>query len=150
MALLYHDHDDLVDVRSEILKYGVSDYTIQMEESERIVNRALDSRWYRSNAENYGIDWRETPFDTDKMLASSIEQIKRACVYKSLQLVYLLLAKESPEPDGFERNSETFKKLYADEINEVLTAGIDYDWDEDDEIASSEADIPQVRRLYRV
>lgn len=150
MALLYHDHEDLTAVRSEILHYGVSDFTPQMEEAEDIVNRALDSRWYRSNAENYGVDWRDAPFDTANMLASSKLQVKRACVYKSLQLIYLLLAKESPEADGFERNSATFKKLYAEEINEVLTAGIDYDWDEDDEIDPGEAKIPQVRRLYRV
>ena len=150
MALLYHNHEDVVAVRSEILTYGVSDFTTQMEEAEAIVNRALDSKWYRSNAENFGLDWRETPFDTALMLEVSIEQVKRSCVYKSLQLIYLLLAKESPEPDGFERNSSTFKKLYAEEITEVLTAGIDYDWDQDDEISDSESKIPEIRRLYRV
>lgn len=148
MAILFHEDDDLIAVRSDIFNYGETDFDDQMEESESVVIRALDARWYRANAENYGIDWRETPFNTDNVLTSS--QIKRACVYKSLQLIYLLLAKEMSEPDGFERNSSTFKKLYAEEINDVLTAGIDYDWDESGDLTADETKIPQVRRLYRV
>lgn len=148
MALLFHDDDDLIAVRSEIFNYGETDFEDQMTESEDVVIRALDSRWYRANAENYGVDWREAPFDASLLLTPA--QVKRSCVYKSLQLIYLLLAKEMSEPDGFERNSSTFKKLYAEEINDVLTAGIDYDWDESGDLTADETKIPQVRRLYRV
>lgn len=148
MALLFHDDDDLIAVRSDIFNYGETDFEDQMTEAESVVARALDSRWYRANAENYGLDWRENPFDTALLLDTT--QVKRSCVYKSLQLIYLLLAKESSEPDGFERNSSTFKKLYAEEINDTLTAGIDYDWDESGDSTADETKIPQVRRLYRV
>jgi hypothetical protein len=148
MALLFHDDDDLIAVRSEIFNYGETDFEDQMQESEDMVIRALDARWYRSNAENFSLDWREDPFQTDLML--DVTEVKRVCVYKSLQLIYLLLAKEMAEPDGFERNSATFKKLYAEEMNEVLTAGISYDWDESGDETYDETKIPAVRRLYRV
>ena len=148
MALLFHADDDLVAVRSEIFNFGKTDFKDQMTESESIVIRALDARWYRSNAEDFALDWREDPFQAGLLLDTT--QVKRACVYKSLQLIYLIFAKESPEPDGFERSSNTFKKLYAEEINDVLTAGIDYDWDESGDETYDETKIPVVRRLYRV
>jgi len=148
MALVFHDDDDLIAIRSDIFNYGETDFEDQMTEAERVVIRSLDSRWYRANAENFGIDWRDTPFDSSKVL--NVDQVKKACSYKSLQFIYLFLAKESPEPDGFERNSKNFQKLYAEEMNELLTAGIDYDWDDSGDLSADEIKIPQVRRLYRV
>ena len=148
MALLYHGDKDITAVRSKIFSYGEKNLTDQMLEAERIINRTLDSRWYRANAENNGVDWRETPFDPEKVATAS--QLKRAAVYKSLQLIYMYLAKESPEADGFERNSKNFQRLYADEINEVLNAGIDYDWDGSDDLSSEEKSLPRIRRLRRV
>lgn len=120
-----------------------------MDESEDIILRTVESRWYRNLASSYGLDWRSTPFNSDLMLNADT-QLKRAAVYKSLELIYLFLMKESPEPDAFERQVKLFAGRYKDEIGDVLTAGIDYDWDEDDEIAAGENILPRIRRLHRV
>ena len=149
MALLYHSEDDLVEVRPDILSYGVSDFDAQMEESETIINRAIDAKWYRAIAADNGIDYQETPFD-GTLLLNGDTQLKRLAVYKSLQLCYMYLMKESPEPDAFERQMETFKKLYADELSEVLASGLDYDWDESGVIAAGENYQQVIRRLQRV
>lgn len=148
MALLFHSEDDLVEVRPDILSYGVSDFEPQMEESEAIINRTLDSRWYRTVANEHGLVFRETPFDPT-LLLNADTQIKRLACYKSLQLCYLHLMKEAPEPDAFERQMNTFKKLYADELVEVLAAGLDYDWDSSGAIDSGERAEPVIRRLQR-
>lgn len=147
MALLYHSDDDLIEVRPNVFGYGVTDFENQMEESESIINRVLDAKWYRLNAKNAGVDPQADPFDSSKVLTTT--QIRRLAVYKSLQLIYLYLMKESRDPDVFERQSNTFKKMYTDELAEVLTAGIDYDWDESGQIDESERSVPRVRRLLK-
>lgn len=149
MALLFHTEDDLVEVRPEILSYGVSDFEPQMLESEIIINRTLEARWYRAIATDYGIDFRSTLYNP-ALLLNADTQLKRLACYKSLQLCYLFLMKEAPEPDAFERQMSTFKKLYADELVEVLAAGVDYDWDESGTIEAGENLQPTVRRLVRV
>jgi hypothetical protein len=147
-GLFIHTIDDIIKVRPDIVKYGVTDFTEQMKESELKVFRSVDARWYRPLATNYSIDWRADPFDPQ--LLGTPSQLTACAVYKSLQLIYIYLQKDSPEPDGFERNSKNFQKLYENELAETLIAGIDYDWDKDDEISSSESINTRVRRLYRV
>lgn len=149
MALLFHGDDDLTEVRPDIFSYGVTDFESQMTEAEAIIIRVLDARWYREQANDRGIDWRSTPFD-ETLLLNVDTHLRRLAVYKSLELIYIYLMKESPEPDAFERQSNTFKKLYRDELNEVLTAGIDYDWDDSGDVGAGEIKQPSIRRLYRV
>lgn len=149
MALLFHGDEDLTEVRPDILSYGITDFDVQMEESESIINRTLDARWYRNVADDFGLNWRVTPFKPALLLNGGV-QLNRLATYKSLQLIYLFLMKESPEPDAFERQMDTFKKLYKEELNEVLNAGVDYDFDEDGEIAAGENILPKIRRLIRV
>ena len=149
MAILYHSEDDLVEVRPEILNFGVTDFDNRMQESEDIINRVLDAQWYRAVAEDNGVDWRETVFDPT-LLLNGETQLKRLSVYKSLQLIYMHLMKESPESDAFERMMKLFKSLYTDELNEVLNAGLDYDWDASGTIDSGERNLPVIRRLQRV
>jgi len=149
MALLYHSDDDLVEIRPDILSYGVTDFEVQQTESETIINRTLDAQWYRNVALNSGLNWRETPFDATLILHGE-EQLGRLACYKSLQLIYLYLMKEAIEPDAFERQMNTFKKLYQEELSEVLNAGIDYDFSGDGTIAADESSLPVVRRLVRV
>lgn len=147
MTLYYHTEDDLVEVRPNILSYGVSDFEPQMEESESIINRTLESRWYRAAAAENGLDFRTDVFNPALVLTTS--QVKRLATYKSLQLCYLHLMKEAPDPDAFERQMSTFKKLYDEEMQEVLGAGIDYDWDESGVIEAGENLQPTYRRLQR-
>ena len=120
-----------------------------MEEAEDIINRTIDSQWYRNNALNYSVDWRSTPFDST-LLLNADTQLRRLATYKSLQLIYLYLMKESKDPDPFERQKDTFKRLYQDELNDVLKAGLDYDWNETGSLDSSERFLPSIRRLYKV
>ena len=148
MTTAYCSEDDLVKIRPDIMDLGVSDWSDQIEEAGSIIDRAIDVGWYRAIAENNYIDWRTTPFDRE-LLLNLDTQLKRLGSYKTLELAFLFLKKYSSE-DAFEEERKVFRTMYQDELNEVLTSGFDYDWDEDDEIDVGENVIPQVRRLVRV
>lgn len=149
MTLYFHGDDDLTEIRPDIFSYGYTDFENQMQESEDIISRTIESKWYRTRAEEVGVDWRSTEFDRTLLLEAST-QLRRVASYKSLELIYLFLMKEAPEPDAFERQMNTFKKLYNEEIQEVLDSGLDYDWDESGGIDPGENKLPRIRRLHRV
>ena len=143
----YCANADLVKIRPDILSLGVTDWADQITEAGLIIDRAMESRWYRSVAKEYNIDPRATPFERDLLLTST-EQLTRLGSYKTLELAYLFLMKNRAD-DAFEKERDLFRKMYRDELEEVLITGVDYDWDEDDEIASSEKNQPQIRWLMR-
>lgn len=149
--MAFHDIDDILKIQPKITSYGVTDFSDEITESEKIITRAVDARWYRSAAEVLGTDWRETPFDITLVdVENDGDQLVRLGCYKSIQLIYITLMKTMAEMDGFERLSDKFRKLYGDELNEVLAAGIDYDWSGDDTISSDEKAVYPRRRLYRM
>jgi len=144
----YCSEDDLVKIRPDIMNLGVADWTDQIVEAGIIIDRSLDTDWYRSIAENNDLDWRTSPFDRDLLLSIST-QLKRLGCYKTLELAFLFLTKPMVE-DVFEQGRKVFHKMYMDELNQALISGFDYDWDEDASIAAGEKTLPQVRRLVRV
>jgi hypothetical protein len=139
---------DLVKIRPNILSLGVADWDDQRAEATSIINRALTSRWYTMACDNAGLDHRETPFNQDLLLNAATQLTRLGC-YKTLELAYLYLITDSPEPDGFERDSKNFGKMYSTELAEVLGGGLDYDWDESGDLAYTEKAIPVMRRLKR-
>jgi hypothetical protein len=144
---VYSTDDDIVKIRPNILSLGVSDWEEHHQKAFTTINRTLISRWYRGVAEEYDVDWRETEFDPEKV---DTDQLLDLACYKTLEYCYMHLMKDAPDPDGFERLMEKFRKLYNEELREILALGINYDWDEDDTIASSEKYQPSQRRLVRV
>jgi hypothetical protein len=143
----YSTDEDIVKIRPNVLTVGVSDWQTQHEESFDIINRALIGKWYKAIADEYGVDWRVTPFDPDLV---DIDQVRRLASYKALELLYLYLMKDSPEADGFEREMTLFRNRYNDELMEILAIGINYDWDESGTIEPDETYQPKIRRLQRV
>jgi hypothetical protein len=139
---------DLVKIRPNILLLGVGAWTDQIAEATSIINRAITSRWYKMACSNAGVDHREVPFDADLLLSAETQLTRLGC-YKTLELAFLFLMKDSPEPDAFERESKLFANLYKTELAEVLAAGLDYDWDETGDLAYTEKAIPVMRRLKR-
>jgi len=142
----YSTDDDLVKIRPNILTLGVSDWEEQHREAFSIINRVLISRWYREVAEDNDVDWRTTEFDPELV---DVDQLLRLSCYKTLELIYMYLMKDSPEADGFERQMELFATKYNNELSELLALGINYDWDDDDSFASDEKYQPRQRRLVR-
>lgn len=144
----YSDDDDLTKIRPKIMEYGVGKWDDQRTEAEGIINRALEVGWYREEAEHLGVDWRDYPFDNSLMLDAAT-QLNRLSCYKTLELAYMHLMKDSPEPDGFERQMTLFAKRYSEELKAVLADGINYDWDESGVLGALEKRRPARRRLKR-
>lgn len=143
----YSDDADLLLIRSNILSFGVDSWEDKHTEAKKFIDRVIDSRWYRTVAADNNVNYLEIPFDGDYLLNN--EQLKRLSCYKVLQLIYLDLMKELPDQDGFERHSNKFEALYDKELADVLSCGLDYDWNHSGEITQSERDQPKKRRLKR-
>ena len=139
---------DLAEYRPNIHNLGVLDWTATIAKAEAQINRAIEKQWYRPECVAKNLDYRSTPFDPVLFLTAAT-QLKEASIYLSLKLAYMYLMKDSAEADAFERQMKLFDDLYKEELQEVLSSGLDYDWDDDGEIAASEKLAPKVRRLRR-
>jgi len=144
--MTYCTDNDLLIYRSNILSLGVDSWETQREEAYKIINRMITVRWYNKIAPEMGIDPTLTEFDPAKVLS---DQLKRLECYKTLEFAYMLLMKDSPEADGFERNMLLFSKLFNSEFNSIINLGLDYDWDNSGSISVGEKNITAPRRLMR-
>ena len=143
----YCEDADLINIRPNILELGVASWDTQSIDAFDIINRTLIAKWYKNVALEHDIvDWRTTPFDPEKV---DPEQIKRMACYKTLELAYMHLMKDSSTADGFERETDFFRDRYNEELTIILGLGVNYDWDADDTISDDEKYEPQIRRLVR-
>jgi hypothetical protein len=145
--IAYSNDNDILEIRANILSLGVDNWTFKHQEAFSIINRVLSKRWYETVAAENGLDWRVTSFDPDKM---HIEDVRRLACYKTLELAYLYLMNDAPEPDGFERQMKIFRELYNEELSIITAAGLTYDWDADLVVDPEEKFIRVPRRLSRV
>jgi len=143
----YCSEDDLILIRPGILDLGVLDWSAQIVEMGKILDRAIEVQWYRNVADDNAVDWRTTLFDRE-LLSNAEEQLTRVACYKTLELIFMFLMKHRAN-DAFATERELFAKLYKEELREVMIAGLDYDWD-DDGLGTDEISVLRVRRLVRV
>lgn len=146
--MAYSVSDDLEAYRPNIHGLGVPDWTALISEGDTIINRTIELEWYRPQCRDYNLDYRSTIFDSDLLLSANT-QLKRLSCFKALELAYLYLMKDAPEPDAFERQVGIFQKKYKEELKEVLASGLDYDWDDSGDLAYTEKLAPKIRRLQK-
>lgn len=147
--MAYCAEADLVKVRPNIMLLGVATWADQIAESDAIIDRTIEARWYRAASKAYSLDYRETPFDSALLLTSATE-LTRLGTYKTLELAYIYLQKEAEDADPFERQAGNFRKMYTNELSEVLAAGLSYDWNQGGDLDYTEKSLPVTRRLVRV
>lgn len=141
----YSDDADLLLIRSGLSSYG-SDWTTYHTEAKSVIDRYLEAKWFRPESTERGYDYETAPFDSDNLRAA---QLTNLSAYKTLELIYRFLMKDTPEPDGFKQQMLFFRDEYDRELEALLHLGIDYDWDEDDSFAEDERITPVIRRLRR-
>lgn len=137
---------DLLTYRPNILSLGVADWQTQRENAYSIINRTLESKWYRQAAVEIGVDYLEVAFDPTLIESGTLTRLE---CFKTLELIYMYLKKDSQQSDGFERLEEQFRKRYNEELDLILSIGITYDWDKSGSITSDEKYISSPRRLHR-
>lgn len=138
--------EDLKVYRSEIMEMGVASWEPQRSLAFADINRLLISRWYNRNAADQGVDPYVTPFDPTLVKEGELKQLE---CFKTLELAYMILMKDDPEPDGFERNMGLFARQYGNEFDTLMNSGIDYDWDSSGTIETDEKQVRSPRRLMR-
>lgn len=145
--MTYCTDQDLLKYRSNILSLGITDWAEQRQEAYTEINRIINVKWYLKTAVIQGLDPALNVFNPLLVMNDSLKRLE---CFKTLELAFMLLMKDVPEPDGFERNMNLFARKYGEELNLIVTAtGIDYDWNADDEITVDETVLVAPRRLYR-
>jgi len=120
----YCTDQDLLTYRSNILDLGVDDWEKQRLEAFDVINRMLVARWYNQAAKVQGVDPTLTLFDPTKVEDGALTRLE---CYKTLEFAYMILMKDCPEPDGFERNMDLFAKLFGNEFDTIIGMGLSYD-----------------------
>ena len=122
--MAYSEDSDLIEIRPDILDLGVSGWDAKHNEAQLIIDRAIDRKWYRSIALDNNVDYRDVPYDGDNLSDGGVQLLRLSC-YKTLELIYLFVQKNTEKGDGFERQRKIFKDLYTEEFNDVINSGID-------------------------
>lgn len=144
----YAIDSDLLARRPNILSLGIDSWSDVHEKAKTLINRDLEAMWYREASKSEGLDFRETPFAPSRMLNADT-QLKDLGVFKSLELMYEYLAKDSEE-DNYMKLRDRYCKAYRAELKSVIDLGIHYDWDADSLIDNDEKSYQAVsRRLMR-
>lgn len=144
--MTYCTDDDLTEFRPNILQLGVSSWKTQREKAYALINRVITARWYNQTAIEMGYDPTVTTFDPTRV---GTDELKDLECYKTLEFAYLILMKDAPEPDGFERNMILFADKFGKELELILGTGLTYDWSGDGETDSDEIRLTSPRRLSR-
>jgi len=146
----YSSDDDLLKRRSNIISLGIGSWAFTHYKARDIVNRDLESGWYRQTCGEKGVDYRLTPFSPGRMLNWET-QVKDLSVFKTFELAYEYLSKDS-ETDVYMALSDRYAKKYEIEFKRIIKAGIDYDWDADNVVEALEEKAYQKlpRQLSRI
>ena len=142
----YSNDADLLRMRPDILNLGETDWENMHTEAKAIIDRQLESRWYKEHATEQGVDWTATPFNSDYV---DTTHLNRLSCYKTLELIYQYLMTQV-EGDTFEKFMLHFREQYERELQTILSLGLGYDWDASGAIESDERLQPRIRRLQRM
>jgi hypothetical protein len=145
--------DNLIEYQADILEYGIDDFdSYHAKAREDILRRLRDEWWVRSrNMTNYDIS-RSLPsleMDADRLTES---QFTRCAVYRVLSeyaLPQLTKWNASGDEDKFQVMMMHYRKKYDEEFNSVLRDGVEYDFNNDDDLTESEKQPFHTRRLIR-
>lgn len=143
----YSTDDDLLEIRRDILSLGIDDWDLQHAQAKEFIDRDLETRWYRKEALNRGVDYNTDRFNA--LLLLDTTQLKRLSCYKVLELAFRFIGHEY-EADPSAKKSDLFANLYADEFDRVIDFGLQYDWDEDDTLDDYEDVRASARTLTRI
>lgn len=121
--------DDDVDMAwalaRELLRPGEIGFKRFRDAAEAALLLDLDLAWRRDAARERGVDFREHPIAPSRLEAG---QMRRISVLKTLEL--LCGAAKKDATDDALANAETeYRRLGREELERLIRAGVDYDWD---------------------
>jgi len=149
--MAYSTDSDLQDIRASIMSLGVDDWSDFHDLAATAIDDDIEVKWYRKASKAAGYDWRFTPFNAALMLNSATQLLNLSC-YKTFFLIYRYLAQDTTyESDVFGQQRDYWQVQYENELVRVIEKGIDYDFDSNGAIDSSEKSNERpARRVKRV
>lgn len=144
--MAYADYDDLKQVEANIDEYGVLDFDVELERSEREVNRILTVRWFKDYQRKYPA-LIGTELNTAKLDPT---QFTQATVYHALAYhICPKLTQFTPDEDKFKVMMDYYSGRFEHEMDLILREGVRYDYDGDASFETAEKGAVDNLRLRR-
>lgn len=106
----------------------------------------LDNMWYRSAANQRGVDTGAYPFDSNLILPA--EQVTNLLCYHVLFLFYRAIVPDIDNQENpYVEQRDYFDRVYREEMSNIIKYGLTYDWDSSGIITSDE-DKTYKRSMY--
>jgi len=142
---------DLQDYEPDILDFGIPNFDEELSKAQADVFRQLRRDWWPTQVLGlYDLKYLatgQTEPDEDLYTAS---QLTRATVFRALGYhIFPKMAKFEAEPDMFERKMEFYRKEYAEEWDNILRDGVEYDLDSSGTVSDEEKTPTHYLRLKR-
>jgi len=142
---------DLQDYEPDILDFGIPNFSEELSKAQADVFRQLRRDWWPTQVLGlYDLKYLatgQTEPDEDLYTAS---QLTRATVFRALGYhIFPKMAKFEAEPDMFERKMEFYRKEYAEEFDNILRDGVEYDLDSSGTVSDEEKTPTHYLRLKR-
>ena len=141
---------DVKEYEPNIDDYGIQTFTEQLSKAQADVERYLRVHWWPSQQIgrfDISIIGTNAEMDAGKLTES---QLTRATVYCALgYYIFPKLSKFEPDMDVFQIKYDYYKKMYAEEIQAVISDGVEYDIDSSGDITDAEKTPQYFLRLQR-
>lgn len=141
---------DVKEFEPNIDEYGIQTFTEQLSKAQADVERYLRVHWWPSQQVgrfDISIIGTNAEMNADLLTES---QLTRATVYCALgYYIFPLLSKFEPDLDVFQMKMDYYKKMYAEEIQMVISDGVEYDIDSSGDITDAEKTPQYFLRLQR-
>ena len=145
----YSTDADLLEYEPQIKEYGVIDFTDYHAKTTADVQRYLRIHWWPRVSRNYTTSSLRTHLEMDATKLQAA-QLKRSAVFHVLAY-YILpqLTQHGAEPDRFRMMIDFYKAKWQEEIDLVLQDGVEYDFNADSTIGTTEKQTVHYNRLVR-
>ena len=137
--MAFSTDSDLTAILPDILSLGISSFTGEHAKAEADIKRELRIRWWVRTGRTGEMD--------DTLLTDS--QFTRANAYLVLWKYALPQLTNWVDGDRFMNQIQYYKDRYGEELERVLSDGVEYDFNEDGTVQDSEKSITVPSRLSR-
>ena len=145
----YATDSDLLEYEPDILNLGIPEFQDLHQKSYYDINRLLEIDWWpRSTYRDYNIS--RSAYTTMDVTLLVDGQCKRAAVFHVLaNYIYPRLSTFSPEGDIYREKMMYYKEKFSEEFTAELRKGVQYDFNQDSTIQTSEKQPVHFNRLVR-
>jgi len=139
MVMAFSSDSDLTAIQSDILSLGIDSFASEHAKAEADIKREIRKTWWPRTGRKGEMN--------DTLLTDS--QWTRANAYLVLWKYALPQLTNWVDGDRFREMINFYRDLYSQEMEAVFGDGVEYDFDEDGTVSSTEKDLFVMGRLTR-